>query len=95
MTHLSFTWDERKNRQNQKKHGVSFDEAQSVFFDDQAREFFDPEHSEDEERFVLIGYSHRGRILVIVHTDRGDRIRIISARQATRKERRHHEENAQ
>jgi hypothetical protein len=89
MTHLSFTWDERKNRQNQKKHGVSFDEAQSVFFDDQAREFFDPEHSEDEERFLLIGRSYRLRVLLICHCLRGREgvIRIISARRATAKER--------
>ena len=89
MTHLSFTWDERKNRQNQKKHGVSFDEAQSVFFDDQAREFFDPEHSEDEERFLLIGRSYRLRVLLICHCfrERKGVIRIISVRRATKKER--------
>ena len=89
MTHLSFTWDERKDRQNQKKHGVSFDEAQSVFFDDEAREFFDPEHSEDEERFLLIGRSYRLRVLLVCHCfrEREGVIRIISVRRATKKER--------
>jgi uncharacterized DUF497 family protein len=89
MDNISFTWDERKNRQNQKKHGVSFEEAQSVFFDDEAREFFDPDHSEDEERFLLVGRSYRLRVLLICHCyrEREGTIRIISARRATKKER--------
>ena len=89
MTNISFTWDERKNRQNQKKHGVSFEEAQSVFFDDEAREFFDPDHSEDEARFLLVGRSYRLRVLLICHCYRELEgvIRIISARRATKKER--------
>ena len=89
MTKFSFTWDERKNRQNQKKHGVSFEEAQSVFFDDAAREFFDPDHSEDEERFLLVGRSYGLRVLLICHCYRETKgvIRIISARRATKKER--------
>ena len=82
MPHLSFTWDERKSRQNQKKHGVSFDEAQSVFFDDQAREFFDPEY--------------RLRVLLICHClrRRGGVIRIISARKATPAESREYQAQA-
>ena len=89
MAKFSFIWDERKNRQNQRKHGVSFEEAQSVFFDDAAREFFDPDHSEDEERFLLVGRSYRLRVLLICHCHRESKgvIRIISARRATRKER--------
>jgi uncharacterized DUF497 family protein len=89
MAKFSFVWDERKNRQNQKKHGVSFEEAQSVFFDDAAREFFDPDHSESEERFLLVGRSYRLRVLLICHCCRESDsvIRIISARRATRKER--------
>jgi len=89
MSKFSFVWDERKDRQNQKKHGVSFEEAQSVFFDDAAREFFDPDHSEDEERFLLVGRSYRLRVLLICHCYRESEsvIRIISARRATNKER--------
>ena len=89
MINLSFSWDERKNRQNQKKHGVSFEEAQSVFFDDDAREFFDPDHSEEEARFLLIGRSYHLRVLLICHCYREPEgiIRIISARRATKKER--------
>ena len=89
MAKFSFVWDERKDRQNQKKHGVSFEEAQSVFFDDAAREFFDPDHSEDEERFLLVGRSYRLRVLLICHCHRESEsvIRIISARRATKKER--------
>jgi len=89
MTKISFIWDDRKNRQNQKHHGVSFEEAQSVFFDDKAREFFDPDHSEDEARFLLVGRSYRLRVLLICHCFRESEgaIRIISARRATKKER--------
>ena len=89
MAKIDFIWDERKNRQNQKKHGVSFEEAQSVFFDDKAQEFFDPDHSEDEERFLLVGRSYRLRVLLICHCYREAEgvIRIIAARRATKKER--------
>ena len=90
MDRITFAWDEGKNRRNQKKHGVSFVEAQSVFFDDDALEFFDPNHSEGEDRFLLIGRSYRLRILLICHCfrERDSVLRIISARRATRKERR-------
>ena len=86
---LRFDWDEKKNRSNQRKHGVSFEEAQSVFFDEDAREFPDPDHSEAEARFLLVGRSVLLRILLICHCfrEQSDVIRIISARKATGKER--------
>jgi len=92
---LVFEWDPKKARRNFEKHGVSFDEAGSVFRDDMSIAIPDPLHSEDEERFVLLGYSYRNRLLVVVHTDRGDRIRIITARPASKRERMRYEENAQ
>jgi uncharacterized DUF497 family protein len=90
---LRFYWDERKNRGNRTKHGVWFEEAQSVFDDTYARLFHDPEHSE-EERFLLLGASSAVRILVVVHCygESEDLIRIISARKATKKEVRFYEE---
>ena len=86
---IRFVWDEWKNRQNQKKYGVAFEEAESVFFDEKAREFFDQDHSDEEDRFLLVGRSYRLRTLLICHCSReGERmIRIISARRATRTER--------
>jgi hypothetical protein len=89
---LRFEWDERKNSANKKKHGVSFEEAQSVFFDEDAIEYIDPEHSDDEDRFILVGRSYQLRILVVCHCFRrsASAIRIISARKATRRERRVH-----
>ena len=83
---IRFVWDEGKNRQNQKKHGVSFEEAESVFFDEKAREYYDPNHSDEEDRFLLVGRSFKLRVLLICHCYReGERmIRIISARRATR-----------
>lgn len=88
MDRLRFVWDEKKNRANQKKHGVSFEEAQTVFFDENAIEFFDPDHSEEEDRFLLLGLSFRLRLLVVCHCYRESHgiIRIISAREATRTE---------
>ena len=85
MAELEFEWDPRKARANLTKHGVSFEEAQSVFYDDEALFRDDDEHSDDEERFVLLGLSSILRILVVVHCFRGtdDVIRIISARKAT------------
>ena len=90
MNSLRFEWDARKATLNANKHGVSFEEAQSVFSDDQARLIDDPEHSDDEERFVLLGLSSSLRLLVVVHCYRaeGNVIRIISARKATREEQR-------
>lgn len=91
---LRFDWDERKNKRNRTKHGVWFEEAQSVFYDPHARLFYDPEHSEAEERFILLGVSSAARILVVVHCYRelDSLIRIISARKATKKEVRFYEE---
>ena len=91
---LRFEWDERKNKRNRTKHGIWFEEAQSVFSDPHARLFYDPEHSEGEERFVLLGVSSAERMLVVVHCYResDSLIRIISARKATRKEARFYEE---
>ena len=88
MGELRFEWDERKNRENQRKHGVSFEEARSVFFDQKAVEFYDDVHDEREERFLLLGVSAKLRILMICHCLResGDLIRIISARKATKNE---------
>ncbi|MFN5349623.1 MAG: BrnT family toxin [Polaromonas sp.] len=88
MVNLSFEWDERKAAANAKKHGVSFDEAKSVFVDDQAKLIADPDHSEDEDRFVLLGLSGALRLLLVCHCYRGDGnvIRIISARKATTQE---------
>ncbi len=85
MGALQFEWDERKAAANAKKHGVSFDEAKSVFADERAKLIDDPDHSEDEERFVLLGFSSTLRVLVVCHCHRGegDVIRIISARKAT------------
>jgi len=91
---LLFELDPGKARANIQKHGVTFDEASTAFENVLAVTISDPLHSEDEERFVLMGYSHRDRLLVVVHTDRDDRVRIISARPATKKEWRRHEENA-
>ncbi len=88
MPSISFSWDDRKNKANQKKHGVSFEEAQTVFFDENAIEYFDPDHSEDEDRYLMLGFSYRPRVLVVSHSiSVGDsEIRIISARKATKKE---------
>jgi len=91
---LQFEWDPEKARSNVQKHGVTFDEASTAFRDPLSATIPDPLHSEDEDRFVLIGYSHRERLLVIVHTYRSHRIRLISARPATKRERRRHEDNA-
>ena len=88
MNSISFSWDDRKNLTNQKKHKVSFEEAQTVFFDERAIEYYDPDHSESEDRFLMLGHSHRIRVLVVSYTLRkaGTEIRIISARKATKKE---------
>jgi hypothetical protein len=88
MEDLRFVWDERKNRTNQRKHGVSFEEAQAAFLDENARVYSDPDHSEDEDRFILLGVSFRLRTLVVCHCYREKEsvIRIISARKADRYE---------
>lgn len=85
---IKFEWDSNKAKENLKKHGVSFDEAQSVFYDEFAVQFFDEEHSSTEERFLLLGMSTGARLLLVCHCERdaGHVIRIISARKATRRE---------
>jgi uncharacterized DUF497 family protein len=89
---LAFEWDDRKSKQNVKQHGVSFEEAATIFGDPLERTIRDPLHSQDEERFVSLGESQRGRLLVVVYTERGENIRIISARVATHRERKDYEE---
>ncbi|MDZ7661812.1 BrnT family toxin [Thiohalophilus sp.] len=93
MDGLEFTWDERKNLNNQEKHSVSFGEAQTVFYDEFARLIHDPEHSEDEDRFILLGFSNQIRMLVVCHCYREEEqlIRIISARKATKSEQKMYE----
>ena len=90
MAGLRFEWDEEKEKINIRKHGVSFDEARSVFYDENAVEFFDPDHSEDEERFIMLGISFRLRTLVVCHCSRETEavIRIFSARKADKDEER-------
>jgi uncharacterized DUF497 family protein len=85
---MRFDWDLSKAAANLKKHQVSFDEAKTVFFDDFAVQFFDEEHSDTEERFIILGMSSNARLLVVCHCERagGEAIRIISARKATRGE---------
>ena len=92
MNEIHFVWDKEKAKINYKKHGVSFEEAQTVFYDDHALEFFDPDHSEREDRFLMLGMSFRMRVLVVCHCVReeGAIIRIISARKAMRHEAKHY-----
>lgn len=85
MTSLRFEWEPRKASANLKKHGISFEEAKSVFYDESAKLISDPDHSEDEDRFILLGVSHSLRVILVCHCYRskGNVIRIISARKAT------------
>jgi uncharacterized DUF497 family protein len=85
---MQFVWDKNKNEANIRKHNISFDEAKTVFFDDNARLIPDPEHSISEERFIILGITNKLRLLVVVHTykEDDDVIRIISARKATKTE---------
>jgi uncharacterized DUF497 family protein len=85
--HLTFEWDPLKARKNLKNHGVSFIEATTVFDDEKGICVFDPDHSDSEDRFLLFGRSTAGRLLLVVHLDLDDTIRIISAREMTRNER--------
>ena len=91
---LEFSWDPEKAKTNQKKHGISFEEAQTAFYDDNARIIHYPDHSKEEDRFILLGMSVKRRALIICHCYRdGDKIiRIISARKATGAERKEYEE---
>jgi uncharacterized protein len=88
---VRFEWDPRKAAQNRTKHGVSFEEALTVFYDPLAATFDDPDHSTAENRRLTIGYSASPRLIVLCHTERAGRVRIISARLATARERKRHE----
>jgi uncharacterized DUF497 family protein len=89
MDAIDFSWDERKNPENLRKHGISFEEASAAFSDENARLKHDPDHSQDEDRFILLGFSAKLRLIVVSHVYRhdGQKIRIVSARKATRNER--------
>jgi uncharacterized DUF497 family protein len=89
---MNFEWDPAKAEQNARKHGVGFEDAATAFGDPLSITIDDPDHSEDELRFLLLGTAHSGRLLVVAHTDRGETVRIISARLANRHERRTYEE---
>ncbi len=89
---MRFEWNESKAGQNLTKHGVSFEEAKTVFDDPLYVDFYDPDHSEDEERYLIVGESNRGRLLIVSYTERGDSMRLISAREVTRSEREAYEE---
>lgn len=88
MKVLHFEWDQRKEKANVKKHGISFEEARTVFYDENAIQFYDPDHSDEEDRFVLLGLSLKPQVLVVCHCFRESEtvIRIISARKADKDE---------
>lgn len=89
---MQFEWDGNKAERNVSKHGVSFEEAKTVFDDPLYVDFYDPDHSEDEERYLIIGESNQGRLLIVSYTERDDLTRLISAREVTRAERESYEE---
>ncbi|MFH2202974.1 MAG: BrnT family toxin [Elusimicrobiota bacterium] len=88
MKGITFEWDMKKNASNKRKHGVSFEEAQTAFYDENAMRFYDPDHSKDEDRFILLGMSLKLRVLIVCHCYRegDDVIRIFSARKADKRE---------
>jgi uncharacterized protein len=88
---MVFEWDPKKARLNLKKHGVSFDEAATVFYDPLSATFYDPDHSEGEQRLITVGVSSQNHLLVVAHTERVSVVRIINARPATAHERKKHE----
>ena len=88
---MQFEWDQEKAKRNLKKHGVSFEEAVTVFYDPLSATFDDPDHSVGEYRYVTIGFSSRNRLIVVAHGEGGDSLRVISARPATAHERKKHE----
>ncbi len=92
---LTFEWDSRKARSNLTKHGVAFEEASTVFGDPLSLTIPDSEHSLGEKRYITMGSAFSGKLLVVVHTDRGDNIRIISARRANQRERKFYEEEVE
>jgi uncharacterized DUF497 family protein len=89
---MDFEWDPRKAARNARKHGVSFAEAATVFADPLSVTVEDPDHSSREERYIIIGWSNRQRLLMVAHAERGNRVRIISARELTRLERETYEQ---
>lgn len=88
---FTFEWDEEKANENERKHQVSFHEGATIFHDPHIATMHDPDHSEDEDRYLGLGYSSQGRVLVVCYTERGDNIRLISCRKATRRERKIYE----
>ncbi|OYQ63590.1 hypothetical protein B9G53_15880 [Pseudanabaena sp. SR411] len=89
---MKYEWDENKAVKNLAKHGVSFAEAKTIFDDPMYVDFYDLDHSEDEERYLIVGESNRGRLLIVSYTERRESIRIISAREVTKSEREAYEE---
>ena len=89
---MQFEWDAEKAAANLKKHGVSFQEAATAFGDPFSATIADPDHSEDEDRYVLLGETYQGRLVVVVHADRDETVRIVSARLASRRERKSYEQ---
>jgi uncharacterized DUF497 family protein len=89
---MEFEWDDAKAESNERKHGVAFSEALTLFGDPLSVTGYDPRHADDEDRFLTMGVSVDGRLLVVSHTDRGDTVRVISAREATRRERKDYED---
>lgn len=89
---MEFEWDQNKADSNLSKHGISFDEAMTVFDDPLYLDFFDPDHSHDQNRYIIMGRSSNNRLLLLSYTENGEKIRIISAREATRRERKDYEE---
>ena len=85
---MRFVWDENKNKENIKKHGIAFEEAKTIFLNFPLEIFHDPEHSEDEDRYIAVGFSNKDRVLLVVHCEnaKGTEIRIISARKTTKHE---------
>lgn len=89
---MEFEWDNAKAGANEAKHGVAFEEAKTVFDDPLFVDFYDPDHSDDEHRYIVVGESAQGRLLVVSYTERGGTVRLISARPATRRERKAYEQ---
>lgn len=90
---MRFEWDPAKATRNLEKHGLSFQEAATVFGDPLASTFPDPDHSGSEQRYITVGHTRRGRVVVVAHADRDDAVRIISARDATPREKRDYEQS--
>ena len=89
---MQFEWNKNKAASNLSKHGISFEEAKTVFDDPLYVDFYDPDHSENEERYLIVGESNQGRLLIVSYTERGDSVRLISARKLTQAEREAYEE---